>query len=237
MQATTRSNGLTRLGAIALSATLLSACTAGSSTALADGGRAESAQVTSLGPNESIDAVIRRHYPEGLPYARIRRAGPAALARLRAILNDPAENEWWPNAVGAIGIIGGPDASAALIGFIQAHSERALEPDTYRAALTAVAALGYVAHGGDARAMGFVADAARRVNAPSAPARDLRLAPSAIGVQAILALGISGRPEARAVLEELQRSGDDAMRQRTAESLQTLEQVAKAGLAAYLNRK
>ena len=78
--------------------------------------------------------------------------------------------------------------------------------------------------------MGFIVDAARRVNVPSAGAWDLRLAPSAI-------LGISGRPEARTVLEELQRSGDDAMRQRTAEALGTLRQVAKDGLAAYLNRK
>lgn len=223
MQAITLAAVMTALGA-----TWLAACAS-------DASEPGAAQARSTAPavNESIETVIRRHYPGGLPYAQIRRYGPAAVPCLRALLDNEADKQYWPNAVGAIGIIGGPGAAGALIAYIDASRGRTLEPDVYRAALTAVAALGYVANGGDARAMGYIADAARRSGEASPDTGDLRLAPSAIGVQAILALGLSGRPEARTVLEDMQRSGDAAMRERAAESLRTLEHVAKVGLAAY----
>jgi hypothetical protein len=236
MQANTVSAAMTGLGAIAFSATLLAACEPDASKTVSNERVAEEARLTAPTLDESIEAVVRRHYPGGLPYAEIRRFGLAAPPRLRAMLNNAAEKEYWPNIAGAIGIIGGPGASDALIGYIDASRDRSLEPDAYRAALTAVAALGYVANGGDARAMSFIADAARRTNEPSPHTDSLRLSPSAIGVQAILALGLSGLPEARVALEEMQRSGDDAMRERTAESLRTLEHVAKVGLAGYFKR-
>src|SRR5215471_12914814 len=198
---------------------------------------AEKLRFTAPMADEYIEAAVRRHYPGGLPYAEIRRFGPAAQPRLRAMLNNAAEKEYWSNIVGAIGIIGGPGASDVLIGYIKANRDRVLEPDAYRAALTAVTALGYVANGGDVRAMNFITDAARHANEPSSRSDSLRLSPSAVGVQAILALGLSGRPEARAVLQEMQRHGDDAMRDRTAESLRTLEHVAQVGLAGYFNGK
>src|SRR5262249_10742654 len=179
---------------------------------------------------------VRRHYAEGLPYAEIRRFGPAALPRLRAMLKDAAEREYWSNIAGAIGIVGGPDASETLIGFVDASGNRALDADSYRAALTAVMALGYVANSGDERALSFLAAAARRSNAPSQHTDSLRLEPSTIGVQAILGLGLSGRPEARTVLEELQRSEDASLRERATDALRIHKAVASKGLAEYFRR-
>lgn len=194
----------------------------------------------SVGPapahSEGVEAVVRRHYPSGLPYADIKRFGPDALPRLRAMLGNSAEREYWPNTVGAIGIIDGPGASDVLIDYIDASWDRVLQPDSYRAALTAVVALGYVANAGDTRAMGFIAEAARRSSEPAQHTDSLRLSRSIIGVQAILALGLSGRPEARPVLEEIMRGGDVATRERAAESLRALESVARLGLAEYLKR-
>lgn len=227
---------MTGLGAIAFSTTLLAAFAPDASRSVSNERVSEEARLTAPTLDGSIEDIVRRHYPEGLPYAEIRRFGPAALPGLRAMLNNAAEKEYWPNTVGAIGIIGGPGTSDSLIGYIDASRDRSLEPDAYRAALTAVVALGYVANGGDARAMSFIVDASRRTNEPSPHTDSLRLSPSAIGGPAILALGLSGRPEARVALEELHRSGDDAMRERTAESLRTLEHVAKVGLAGYFKR-
>ena len=236
MQANQVSAAMKGFSVIAFSATLLAACAPDVSKTVSNERVVKEARFTMPIPDESIETVVRRHYPGGLPYAEIRRFGSAALPRLRAMLNNATEKEYWPNIVGAIGIVGGPDASDALIAYIDASRDRSLEPDVYRAALTAVVALGYVANSGDARAMSFIADAAQRTNEPSPHTDSLRLSPSAIGVQAILALGLSGRPEARVALEELQRSGDAAMRERAAESLRTLEHVAKVGLADYFKR-
>jgi hypothetical protein len=198
---------------------------------------AQAASSTQASSRQNVEQVIRRHYTSGLPYAEIKRLGPGAFATLQRMLRDPAEQDYWPNAAGAIGIVGGPAAAEVLIGFIDGSRGQALEPAAYRAALTAVVALGYVANAGDSEAMDFLARVVRDGADPAAPPADLRLTPSVVATQAILGLGLSGRREARAALQELARGKDPSARERAQEALKTLEAVRRVGLATYLERR
>lgn len=184
-----------------------------------------------------IEGVVRRHYTEAFPYSEIHRFGPSAAPQLAAMLGDPAEREYWSNIASAIGIVGGPNAAETLIGFVDANSGRTLDGNAYRAALAAVMALGLVANGGDMQALNYLLAAARRMSEASTPAADLRLEPSAVGVQAILGLGLSAKPEARAFLEDLTRSSDAQLRERAAEALRVNRIVSRTGLAAYFARR
>ena len=151
----------------------------------------------------TIEIFVLRHYFEGIPYDQARAFGPAALPRLRELLADPANSEFQANIVSVIGIVGGPGASETLIEYVNSHQDRSLDPNTYRGALTAVMALGLVSNTGDERATGFLAERARALVAAQPASGALRLEPATVGQQAVLGLGLSGRPEADAVLQLL----------------------------------
>lgn len=182
---------------------------------------------------EEVEAIVRKQYIHGMPFAELRSLGPSAMPRLVEMLHNSAERPYWSNVVSAIGMIGASGSADVLISFIEAQSGRALDGETYRAALTAVLALGYVANRGDQRALAFLTSAVSRERRSAVPPTDLRLDDDAVAVQAVLGLALSAQPQAREMLERLQRSGQESVRERAKEAMAVFDRVSNSSLEAY----
>jgi hypothetical protein len=200
-----------------------------------------------------IEDFVRRHYTHGVPYNDARRFGPDAAPKLLQMLRDPTEKEYWANIVGVLGIIGDASTAAPLIDFVEGNSGKPLDPATYRASMSALVALGYLANRtGDERALNFLT--ARAGNLGSARAEsagaagELRLDTDSLAQTAVLGLAVSGRPQARQVLEDLMRSdtarlrsSDPAARRSSqnliSEALTTFKTVQDQGLSEYYRRE
>jgi hypothetical protein len=175
---------------------------------------------------EGIEAFVRRFYVHGVPYDEATRFDETAVPRLLEMLADPEEKPYWPNIVGVLGIIGDASLGDDLIAFIEGNKGQALDPETYRAALSAVISLGYLANRtGEYAVVEYLADAAANLpsaeteadetedrsgaepdRTPSEGAAALRLDDGVIAQSAVWGLALSGQPEARAALERLMSS-------------------------------
>jgi hypothetical protein len=175
---------------------------------------------------EGIEAFVRRFYVHGVPYDEATRFDQTAVPRLLEMLADPEEKPYWPNIVGVLGIIGDASVGDELIAFIEANKGQALDPETYRAALSAVISLGYLANRtGEDAVVDYLADAAANLpsaetdgdetadrsgaepdRTPSEGAAALRLDDGVIAQSAVWGLALSGQPEARTALERLMSS-------------------------------
>jgi hypothetical protein len=205
---------------------------------------------------QNIEEFVRRFYAHGVPYNEARRFGTSAVPRLLQMLEDPNQKPYWANIVGVLGIVGDQAVVQVLIDFIEGNRGKALDPETYRASLSAIVALGYLTNRtGDERALSYLGTAARGMMATSpattgADAGELRLDSASVGQTAVLGLSLSGRPQAREILEELMRA--DAARlgasptdsptnapsqNLLSDALTTLRTVQEHGLSEYYRRE
>ena len=187
-----------------------------------------------------LDSFVLRHYFEGIPYDEARAFGVTALPRLRQLLDDPSHRDFQANIVSMIGIVGGEGAADTLIGYVNANQERTLDPATYRGAVTAVMALGLVANVGDANALSFLAAKALALAAAAPASGTLRLEAVTVGQQAVLGLGLSGRPEAAQVLTQLRNAQIRAIAEPNSLldlSQTTLSNVRSRGLSDVLRQR
>jgi HEAT repeat protein len=201
--------------AVLLCAPLLPAAPSrASDTSVAAGSAEPEAGRAEFDELEFARKLVRRHYVEGLPYARARQLTPAGVEILIEMLEDPAEAEYRDNIVMALGISGDPRVYPALTRFHEHPLEGEVDSAEYRARRALPFAMGHLARS-DSRAFHFLLEAARAEGPGSAPRwsyrylRDERLA-GILRRAAIRGLAMSGRPEAAAVLEELgARARDD----------------------------
>ena len=213
---------------------------------LAAGGEGASETHEAVEAPEDVREFVRQHFVHGVPYEVARRYGPEDVPALVAMLEDPAESEWWTNAVAVIGMIGEDEAFEPLVAFMEA--ERGEMPaEVYRAVSTVPLALGYLANQAESeRALDYLVEAARpefweeralgtAEFQPSTQARDMALA-----TQARLGLALSGAPEAAQALEALAEAGgegvagaDDGV---IDEALAANRRIAEDGLEAYYER-
>lgn len=166
------------------------------------------------GGARAAEELVRGQYYEALPYARAQQLDPAGVARLVAMLADPAEAEHRPNIVAALGMSGGADAYPALAAFAQSAPRGAVDSAEYRARLAAPIAMGHLARS-DPRALSYLRTAAHSDAPTSWTYRHLdrerlgRLLQRA----AISGLGVSGLPAADRALRTLRDERvDDAKR-------------------------
>jgi HEAT repeat protein len=161
---------------------------------------------------ESAEALVRARYYEGLPYSGARLLRPAGVERLIQLLRDPSEGQVHANVVMALGMSGAPQAYAALVEFDASAPTGEVDGAEYRARRAIPLAMGHLARE-DPRALQFLTGAARGETAGGTPRwrfrhlGDRRLQ-RVLRRAAISGLGISGRQEALAVLEELRRNAD-----------------------------
>jgi len=156
-------------------------------------------------PGIDAEALVRRVYYEGVPFAAARAVDAAGAARLAAMLRDPAERAWWPNAALVLGIAGREGAFEALVAADQAGSSGEVDRTDYKLRTAIPLAMGHLARS-DPRALSWLIARARDPAVdPGWSFRALRGPPLAEHLRglALEGLGLSGRPEARAVLEAI----------------------------------
>jgi hypothetical protein len=112
--------------------------------------------------------LVRRHYVEGLPYARARQLTSAGVGILIEMLEDPAEAEYHDNIDMALGISGDPQAYPALVRFHEHPPEGEIDSAEYRTRRALPFAMGHLARSGS-RAFQFLLEAARAEGPESAP--------------------------------------------------------------------
>lgn len=159
-------------------------------------------------PPVDLKAFVTALHFHGLPYAEAHAYGPQAVPRLVAMLKDPSMEPHWTKIVATLGCIEDASAVQPLMDFMK-RQQGAVSADVFRAALSVLPALGQIAYGGDPKALKIITDFA----APDAYKsygigfaygryRGAALADVLISMD-IMALGVSGRAEALAVLNRM----------------------------------
>jgi hypothetical protein len=151
--------------------------------------------------------LVRARYFEGLPYARARQLTPAGVEILTEMLADPAELEHRANIVMALGMSGAAQAYPALAEFHAVPLEGEVGSAEYRARSALPLAMGHLARS-DSRALAFLIDAMNQEAPLSEPDWSYRhlsghRLEGILWRAAITGLAISARPEAVALLQEL----------------------------------
>src|SRR5262249_6359508 len=152
-------------------------------------------------PSVDLRTFVTSTYAHGLPYIDAHAYGPEAVASLVAMLNDRSLEPHWAKIVAMLGFI----ADASAVQTLMDVMERQMGPialDAFRAILSVLPAIGQIAYRGDPTAMQIVtafADpgAYRSYGIDFAYSRYHDEAIGEVLQRAdIMALGVSGRPEA-----------------------------------------
>jgi hypothetical protein len=172
-----------------------------------------------------VEEFVRQVWFEGIPLDVASRYSPADAQTLLAMLNDPAEVLYHENIANVIGMIGDPASTAALIDYVEQGpsgegSAEGIEPDRAAAMagkgrVAALVALGYIANRTeDPAALDYlIASTEPRVWTQRGLAAVAESAPDAAALDrtlseyALIALGLTARPEAVAHLQQMQSGG------------------------------
>ena len=162
---------------------------------------------------QAAENLVRQTYYEGLPYEGARAITDAGAARLAEMLLDPAEHGHATNIVLALAIAGRPGAYEAIAGVAERGSsgEVARVESELRTAIPI--AMGHLARSDDRAYAWLVARVDDTRGDPGWSSGALagpRLA-ALLRRRAIAGLGLSGRPEADAILQRLAQ-GDASAR-------------------------
>jgi len=156
-------------------------------------------------PVDDIEARVRQIYFEGYPIAASGRLDADQVARLGELLRDESEQAYWANIVLALGASENAAAYPQLADFASRPPEGEVASGVYQAWVSLPVALGVLAHDYPAafeRLEQMVRDTG---SAPGWRFQSLEGASlaSALRRSAITGVGVSGRPEAAVVLNDL----------------------------------
>jgi hypothetical protein len=196
-----------------------------------------------------IRDFVRQVFIHGVPYQEASKYDASVVPTLLGMLNDPAEEAYWPNIVVVLGMIGDEQAVEPLISFIEADVQGGLSREHYAAKTSAMMALGYLINKtGNQRALTYLTDSvapetwAARGMAGTAPFQASTAERDRdFSKHAILGLALSGRPEAAQALRSLQQpAATEAQRAFQAqvsglvsEALAEHQRIATQGLKDY----
>jgi HEAT repeat protein len=159
-------------------------------------------------PSVDLKTFVTSFYPHGLPYAQAHAYGPQAVPDLAAMLADPSLEPYWVNIVATLGCIEDASAVQPLLDFMK-RQQGPIAGSTFRAVLSVLPALGQIAYGGDSAALKIITDfldpsayKSYGINFVYSRYHDDALG-EILGRMAINALGVSGRPEALALLKQM----------------------------------
>jgi hypothetical protein len=164
-------------------------------------------------PNlKNVKRFVRQVFVHGVPYDQASEYDSSAVPTLLEMLNDSAEEAYWPNIVVVMGIIGDESAVDPLISFIEEDIEDDIEGrlsrEHYAAKTSALMALGYLINKtGNQQALDYLKES---VDPQVWAARDITgTAPFQVSTTernrdlskySILGLAVSGHPEAAEAL-------------------------------------
>lgn len=179
-----------------------------------------------------------RWYPHGIPYAEARAYGPSAVPELVAMLQDPSMEPHWTKVIWTLGCIGDPAAVSPLMTFLK-QQRGEVSVDAFRGVLAVMPALGMIAQSGDREALSIVmAYTNSRQWLPAGLYFGYqRYRGAALGEvlsrTAIQGLAVSGRTEARQLLESMNHSADlrPDWRDNVGEALRIHERINAEGAA------
>jgi hypothetical protein len=188
-----------------------------------------------------------------LPYNEAARFDAAtAVPTLLEMLSDPKEEQYWPNIVIALGMLGDEKAVDPLIQFLTQEAAGPLSHSSYIAKTSVVMALGYIVNkSGSAKALEFLIESAdpsvwtrRKLRWSSPYHRTDAGRNSQLTTMSILGMGLSGHPKAAKIMRSLRQAKttsqgkslraqvpgvDDVL----TEAIKANERIAKQGMAAY----
>jgi hypothetical protein len=222
------------------------ACLALAALALAPTARSAERSVAAAGDVAAAEALVRAVWFEGIPLARARALGAAASARLAEMLSDPHEAAHNANIVLALGASGQAGAFDALTTWAARTARGEVDRHAFRALRSLPFAMGLLA-AEEPRALAWLLERAG-ADAPAPGWSFRRKRGARLGTllrrQALTALGLSGRPEARALLEEVAEAPDakaaaaaavdPALARHAASALALHAQVSARGLEEVL---
>lgn len=187
-------------------------------------------------PQLDVERFVSKWYVEGIPYREARAYGPIAVPRLLALLGEPRMEPYQVNVITTLGFIGDSSATSPLLRFLTGQRGE-ISNDRFQALLAVLPALGHIAQGTDRTAFRAIVDFAKRNPRRGQPPRFSyqkyrgELLVSVIKETAIQALGISGQPDARRVLEMIMRDANlsPALRNNVQEALDLNRRVQRDG--------
>ena len=190
------------------------------------------------------EALVRRQYFEGIPFAEAAAIGPAGTARLVELLGDPSEAQHHAAILEVLGISGQPGAFDAIETFAADPPSGAVSGATWRAQLAIPIALGHLARR-NPRALRRLIRASDARRPADWTYRSMNGAAVRVAVhrRVILGLGLSGAPQADAVLRRLPASPPVAtpgmgafsdVRSQVQDALALRARIAGEGAAAAL---
>jgi hypothetical protein len=196
-----------------------------------------------------VEDFVRQIFIHGVPYDQASQYGPDAVPKLLEMLNDPAEEAWWPNIVVVLGMIGDPSVVDPMISFIEEEMDGELSREHYIAKTSALMSLGYVVNKtGNQKALDYLKAS---INPTTWQDKDVGQAPFQASTtersidfskHAILGLALSGHPEAEQALRSLQQAPADTELGRAfqaqvdelvSEALDEHRRIAREGLDEY----
>lgn len=198
-----------------------------------------------------IKDFVKQTFIHGVPYEKASLYGAADVDTLLGMLSDRSQENYWPNIVVTLCIIGDDRAVDPILAFINGGTGQ-LSHAQYTAKSSAVMALGYLVNkSGNRKALDFLkasldpdAWGERRMSwtspyQPSVADRNMQLS-----TMAVLGLALSGNTEARDALLSLQRAPKTAGSKRLqarasdtiSEALSANQMIAEQGLAEYYRK-
>jgi hypothetical protein len=161
---------------------------------------------------DEIAAVARMVHTEGVPVDVVTTMpGPLAQRVLLSMLNDSRQQRAWPNVVAMLGLVGDKSAGRGLMLFVDRAEAGPLTSTQARAKSGAIVGLGYlVQRTGDVDALNFLIRGVRptawgggRLKWTSAATPGEPQKERLFATLSIIGLGVTGKPEARAVLQQI----------------------------------
>ncbi len=193
-------------------------------------------------PPAAADVVpfVQTLHIHGVPYEQARQFGPEAVPLLLDLLADPANEVYATNIVVTLGFIGHPSARQPLLDYLtQTQGEVSL--DRFRGLTSVPYALSQLAHQGDVASLDFLLQASdpNYWNAQTLPWTFNGLSPNLeLYHQTLLALGVSGLPQALTRLEQITNQGGlsaQADNEVLQQALELNQRVQQEGMAPVVN--
>ncbi len=199
-----------------------------------------------------VKEFVKQTFIHGVPYEEASRYGAGDVDALLGMLSDRSQEDYWPNIVVTLCIIGDERAVDPILAFIKGSSGQ-LSHAQYTAKTSAIMALGYLVNkSGNRKALDYLKASidpgtwGERGVSWSSPYhasggdRDMQLS-----TMAVLGLALSGNAEARGALLSLQRTPKTAATKQLqsqaydtiTEALSANQMIAEKGLAEYYREK
>lgn len=153
-----------------------------------------------------VDELVHTHYFEGIEYNRAHALGSEAVPYLLKLLSDPDEKEFWVNIIVTIGFIEDPVALPSLIEFLEGATGE-VDINTFKALLSVQYAIGCISSKGQPDSLDYLTNWVDNTgrNAVSWSYRNQN-AQELLYERSLMALAVSGRPEAKAKLLQVKKA-------------------------------